>query len=99
MRDGRSLFEARPSVDDTTEDGAVQSPTKPHAEADQAVPDVADPSHRAIAPERDDDIVDGDAATTLKPSSSAVQQRRNPRLEPKGCPSSSWVSIFACRAR
>ena len=44
----------------------MQSPTKPHGDADQAFPDTLAPDEAAIAPVLDDDIVDGDAATHLE---------------------------------
>ena len=48
------------------EDEAVQSPSKPHADADGAVLDTSSAGEPGFTPERDNDIVDGDAATHLE---------------------------------
>jgi hypothetical protein len=55
-----------PSVADTTEDGALPPPSKPNADSDQLLAETPADGLTADVQDRDDDIVDGDAATHLE---------------------------------
>jgi hypothetical protein len=55
-----------PSVADTTEDGTLPPPSKPHADSNHFLAEIRAGGLKADAPDRDNDIVDGDAATHLE---------------------------------
>lgn len=63
---GAILGAVGPSVADTTEDGAVLPPSKPHADSDQFAAGTPVAGLNPDPLDRDADIVDGDAATHLE---------------------------------